>query len=136
MLKIILIVWYRLRSLANIYFGFHDLFSLFDQAWSSKEWLLIGTVLLWIVVLRISCMLYGQFGIRIPFGLPKKHSKVVLRTVYWVTVTATVINLACKLNDGMGAVKLLGLVLVYTFILIMDFKETEDVLEKIQNDQH
>ncbi|WEK36467.1 MAG: hypothetical protein P0Y53_03055 [Candidatus Pseudobacter hemicellulosilyticus] len=132
MLKTLLFYLNRFTGVANTCISLHDLVSFFDRVWSMLEWALVGTVLLWIPLLRVAGLLYTKFGIEIPFGIPRKKSKLVLRVALWITVLASFFNLLHKFHLGHEPMKLVGLTLVHTFVAIMDFIETEETIRKIE----
>lgn len=132
--KILLLFWYKLRSFTGLCFCITDIVSFFIKLWTNKEWVLVGTVVLWIPLLKLTAFIYMNFGIRMPFGISRKHSKLVLRTVYWITVIATAFNLVSKYRSGYPIDKLSAFTVGNIFLLIMDYKETEDTINKDNRD--
>lgn len=132
MIQKLLFYWYKFKSCASVFFSLHDLAEFFVKLWSIKEWMLIGAVLLWIPLLKITAILYIHFGVALPFGLPRRHSKLILRTVYWLTVVAAIFNLVSKYEHGYDHAKLLALAAGYTFMLVMDYTETEEMVKRIE----
>jgi hypothetical protein len=131
MIKQLLFFGNKIKGFLITGFHIHDLIDFFVQLWSILEWMVMGTTLLWIPLLKLASLMFVHFGIRLPFGLPLKNSAMVLRTIYWITVLATVLNMLVKLANGYDAIKLLALASGYAFLLMMDYIETDDMVKKI-----
>lgn len=131
MIRKILTLSTKAKGLAGLAINLYDLGEFLYKTWSPVELLLIILIAIWVPLMKLAIFLYNTFGIRLPFGLPVKHSKVVLLTVYWFGVLAVILNIAHKCVVEADHDKLTVLVPVYLFFIIMDFVETKEVIEKI-----
>lgn len=123
----------KAKSCVSMCISFYDLAELFRHVWSATELIIVITVAAWIPILKFSVFLFNNFGIQIPFGIPERHSKIILWTLYWITVVASIFNYISKYLQDSDPSKMIAWGILYLFILIADYVETKETIHKIED---